>query len=492
MQELLTVDDDATNAQFVNPDPVAWIEQHFYIPETHGPIVLADYQKQALCEALTIADGDFVNSTIVWSDIKKSAKSTIAAAVALWRAWQVEWGQILIVANDLKQADSRVGYYLRRAIELHPTMRNVAKIRNYKVTLPNHTTIESIPIDPSGEAGSNADMIVFSELWGAHGKAAEQMWAEMTLSPTKFGQSFRWIETYAGYTDSSALLWSLYEQGVKPEQRTDPDLETFRNAMARLWVLWNTHPRLPWQSPEYYAQETAVLASMPSEFQRVHRNEWSEGGIDKFVPSIAWWDACIGDIPPLDRRMPLVVAVDGAKNDDHCAMVAVSRHPIRADVVMVRYVQTWKPVGQRHDLKAVENDLRAFCKAWPVSKIVYDPYQLHQMMTDIQSDHVATTEEFNQGPDRLVADKQLIDLIMEQRLMHDGNPLLTEYIQNAYRKLTDDRKLRIVKGPSGKKIDAAVALSMAAARLLDTPVSRPMTGASGGTRKPIGTLGGRW
>src|SRR6185295_9460826 len=146
------------------------------------------------------ASGQYVYSVIIWSDIKKSIKSSIAAAVALYRAEQVRYGSIKIVANDLKQADSRVAFYARRAMELNPAHFSSWKIKpsGYRIETPNHTVIEAIPVDPKGEAGGNDDLIIFSELWAANQTAAQRMWTEMTLSPTKYGYSQRWVETYAG------------------------------------------------------------------------------------------------------------------------------------------------------------------------------------------------------------------------------------------------------------------------------------------------------
>src|SRR5512143_1363717 len=81
-------------------DLVEWIEREFFIPESrhdpvlHGRIGLQDYQRDALREALSRDEnGNFKYSIIVWSDIKKSAKSTIAASVVLARAEQTEWGE---------------------------------------------------------------------------------------------------------------------------------------------------------------------------------------------------------------------------------------------------------------------------------------------------------------------------------------------------------------------------------------------------------------
>jgi hypothetical protein len=468
-------------AQFVDDDAIRWIETHFYIPELHGPLVLGDYQKKVLREALSEdGEGLFNYSTIVWSDIKKSIKSTIAAAVVLYRAWQSEWGQHYVIANDLKQADSRVGYYIRRAVELHPEMRSLVKIKNYKLELPNHTTIECIPIDPTGEAGSNADTIVFSELWGAKGKAAETMWTEMTLSPMKFGKSLRWIESYAGFKDTSKLLWNLYEQGVTSGERIDDDLEMYANKRARILALWNTEPRLTWQTKAYYDQERATLAATPEEFERVHRNHWSEGGTVRFLDSILWWDACQEELTPPDKHTPLVLALDGAyaAKGDVFGGVAASRHPVKADAVAIRAVMAWEAKGEPRDFEQIQDDIKNFCLAWNVLQIAYDPTQLVQMMQhlskpsktkDGQDFPGVLTVEFGQQSDRTASDKQLLDLIVARLIAHDGDTRLREHLNNADKKTVDGKKLRIVKRAETLKIDLAVCASMASARVLELP-----------------------
>ncbi len=456
-------------------DPIEWITKNFHIPELKGPITLYPYQIATLREAHKKDDrGHFIYNVVVWSDIKKSAKSTIAAAVALYRAHQVEWGSIKIIANDLKQADSRVAYYLRRAITLNESMIDI-KQRNYKTTLPNNTIVEAIPIDPAGEAGGNDDLIIFSELWAAKHKGIQQMWSEMTLSPQKFGYSQRWIETYAGYSNESPILEQLYETGVKNGQRLDlsygghdlSDLEVYAN--KDLLCLWNDRPRLPWQTPEYYASEENIL--MPSEFSRMHRNQWTTS-TEKFVEMI-WWDACKEQLPELTRSEPVVIALDAATGGttiqaDCFAMVMVSRHPgaDRKQDVAVRYCGIWNPPpGGYLDFAPIEEELIRLCGTFSVIEVAFDRHQLHDMAMRNKKKAIANFREFPQTNDRLVADKQLQTLIMERRISHDGNPLLREHIDNAYVKKTED-KLRIVKRTPSLKVDAAVSLAMASHRIL--------------------------
>lgn len=439
-----------------------WIERNFYAPETKGAITLAPYQKAMIREALrTDEQGDFIYSTILWGDIKKSIKSTIAAAVILWRAFNTEWGSIKIVANDLKQADSRVAFYARRAIELNPALAVRAKIKpsGYLIELDNRTKIEAVPVDPQGEAGGNDDLICFSELWAAKSKAAIKMWTEMTLSPTKFKKSFRWIETYAGYVGESPLLEPLYEGVVMRGERLAGEYPIFVDRRARVIALWNTEPRLSWQTPEYYEQEAGAL--FPPEFRRVHRNEWVSPTSAFVAPE--WWQGCAGTNPPLPKDYPLVFAADAGITSDQFALVAVSRLD---DHIYTRYVRSWKPPPQGEiDFSEVEQEIRRLLDLYNVVEIAYDPYQLHDMMSRLRKEG-APTREFSQGADRAVADKQLHDLIRDRRLHHEGEAELTEHIRNANAKPEGEKHLRIVKRNQNLKIDLAVTLSMASYRAL--------------------------
>lgn len=465
----------ASEKSVIPDDPIEWITKNFHIPELKGPITLYPYQIATLREAHKKDDrGKFIYNVVVWSDIKKSAKSTIAAAVALYRAHQVEWGSIKIIANDLKQADSRVAYYLRRAITLNGDMAGI-KQRNYKTTLPNDTIIEAIPIDPAGEAGGNDDLIIFSELWAAKHKAIVQMWTEMTLSPQKFGYSQRWVETYAGYGNESPILEQLYETGVMHGKRLDlsyeghdlSDLEVYAN--EDLLCLWNDRPRLPWQTSEYYASEEKVL--VPSEFNRIHRNQWATS-TEKFV-EIIWWDACKEQLPELTRSEPVVIALDAATGGtttqaDCFAMVMVSRHPgaDRKQDVAVRYCGIWNPPpGGYLDFEPIEEELIRLCKTYAVVEVAFDRSQLHDMTMRLQKKEIALFKEFSQQKPRLLADKQLRDLIMARRISHDGNPLLREHIDNSYVKKKEDT-IRIEKRVPSLKVDGSVSLAMAANRIL--------------------------
>lgn len=458
------------------PDPVEWITKNFYIPEFDGKkspptIELYPYQKAVIREALRRDEnGLFVYDLVVYSDLKKSAKSTIASAVLLYRAWHTRYGSFKIVANDLKQADSRVFFYLKRAIEMNDDLASKCSPKLYKILLPQSTTVEALPVDPAGEAGGGDDMIEFTELHASKSNAHVKMWAEMTLSPLKFGMSQRWVDTYAGYSGESPILEPLYMKLVKPENRfqiDDPDapddLEVYR--LGRSFCLWNTKPRLPWQTPEYYQSES--ISVLPNDYLRMHKNEWSTSTavfVDK-----AWWKACERDaVPELDQFRELEIALDAGVDNDCFGLIAVSRD---GDEYVIRYAQKWTPPPHgKIDFADPERVLRMLIADYNVLEVCYDPYQLHDMCSRLADENIAAFFEFKQGAPRIIADKALRDIIQERRLLYDstiaGIADVTEHILNANAKTDplDPKQLRIVKRSPERKIDLAVCASMACNR----------------------------
>lgn len=466
------------------PPPVTpiceWIETHFYIPELRGPLQLAPYQRRNLEAIFPDPAAALPYSLVVWSDIKKSIKSTIAAAVVLYWADMFPWSSCKIIANDLKQAESRVAFYLRRAITLNPdyfVKERGAVVRNYNVTLGNHSKIEAIPIDPDGEAGGNDDIIVYSELWGAKGDQAKRMWTELTLSPMKFGRSLRWVETYAGFEGESELLEPLYQENVKPEHQLWDD-EPYVFANKRTFCMWNKIPRLPWQIPDYYEQEKATL--LPGEFARVHENEWGTSE-EAFVPG-EWIDACLDtSVKPLDPYDPIVLALDAGVSSDLFSLTGTSRHPDNDQHTLNRFCFEWEPPkGGKITFSLATDDENTYeteekatpfavvlwiCKVYNVVEVAYDPYQLHDMTTKLRAMGI-NCREFPQGIDRLKADKRFYDNIRDRQFHHTGDVKLINHIKQANAKKPDDKSLRIVKRPGGKKIDHAVSQSMGNDRCL--------------------------
>lgn len=496
--ERLNEGERAALQKLLDSDPPTWMEKNFYIPDPRdpitgkmlppGPIRLHEVQKRILRAALTKVRGRFPYSTVLFSTIKKSGKTRLGAGVAAWyAATQGAYNEIYCLANDGKQSADRILSAIKQAAALNPALQERWHVTKTRIELPNATFIEAIPCDPSGSAGANPGLTVWSEMWGYRHEHKERLWSEMTVPPTRFGHALRWVESYAGYIGESAVLHDLYTVGVTngarhPAFRDEADPPLYLNRAAQMLAYWDEGDearRMPWQcgteGAAYYMQESQILTA--AEFDRIHRNQWIDP-VNKAIP-IEWWDACIGSVPRLrpGDKTPIVIGVDASVSGDCSACVAVSRHPQRpVDETMVRQYRIWSPpLGGKIDLTATIEDTILQWREWyNVVEVAYDEYQLHKMMTDLRKRQILKLHEFGQRSPRARADKQLFDMIKQQQIVHDGSQGLREHVDNAAVK-TIGEQFRFVKpdtdttsGRSRKKrpIDALVALSMANERCL--------------------------
>jgi phage terminase large subunit-like protein len=431
--------------------------------------LLAAHQQRILRAALERdALGRFRWTTVVYSCPKKSGKTRVAALVAAWLAATMgRYNEIYCLANDGKQSADRVLAAVKKANELG---RMGWRDKMTRIELPNGSFIEAVPVDPTGEAGANPTATLWSEMWGFRLSAKERLWSEFTIPPTRYGKAIRWVESYAGYTGESPVLEQLYHEGVEEGKRHPdfPDLPVYVNDRARLLCYWDHEPRMAWQTPEYYQAEAALLH--PSEFERIHRNTWVSA-IGQAIP-VESWDRCLDMTLPaqLSPQTPIVLGLDAGVSGDCTALVVVSRHPQRErhNDVAIRAVEVWEPPagGKMDYAETIEKSVRRWVGSHNVVCVVYDPYQLHKMATDLRKGGLGWFEEFSQGAQRAVADKQFVDLVLSRKLAHRGDETLRQHVANAAAKTLDEKSLRFVKRSDKLKIDALVAASMAAYQAL--------------------------
>lgn len=497
-------------------DVVDWMERHYYIPESPGaPISLMPFQKAVLRYGTqrVSSTGRFRFQTVVWSQVKKSGKTAIAGGVGRWAA--ETWGPyqlVMCMGNDAQQAQERSFASIRHSIELtkgYDDRRDMLPGKwllhsRSMENLQSGSQIKAVSVDAAGEAGANPSMTLWTELWGFTKKEALKFWAEMAPSPVR-RNSIRWVETYAGFEGESLLLESLYEAGKKKGRQltagelamgddsllgcfaesSEPNapVPCYVNEPAGIFVFWDDGDvarRMPWQqgpaAEQYYANEAATQT--PVQFNRFHRNLWGSGETN-FI-AIELWEACYNPLPLTPgERTPLVIALDAAVTGDCFGLVAVSRDPdMHDDAVAVRAVRKWDPPqGGSINYGAEggpEEMVKMLCRDFNVVQVCYDPYQLHDMATRLPSVTNTWWKAFSQGIERLVADKQLYDLIVHKRIRHGGSLDMREHIINCNAKHSkdEDSKLRLVKKSENRHIDLAVCLSMASRECLRLMLNR--------------------
>ena len=458
----------------------------------------------------------------IYSTVKKSGKTSIAALIARWiiERWP-GMNEVYTVANDLDQSRGLVYDKILKSLALDPRWDKHKEeipgvwdiLRRDATFVPNGSVLKPLSGDYRGQAGMNPTATFWSELWGYTSEGSTRLWDELTPVPTR-PRSIRYVETYAGFEGESNLLIDQYKLGTDPERgaiqltladvpdwpgpETDK-LPLYVNPFARMFTYWDEGEvarRMPWQTQAYYASEEVGLR--PEAMERFHLNHWVSS-VNTALP-IEWYDNCAlretdgypdQDPSTIGPDEPVLISADASVSGDCTAAVIVSRYPKDLEKTLLRRTMVWVP-PQRGTINyslTLEPTLRQWitghihpltqpCDAHdyvdqlgpchPVTplnvlQLSYDMYQLHDMMTRFRNEGIVWVYPFSQGQDRMVADYQLYTAIKDRKFLHGPNDDLREHLKNAAAKVAKDSntKMRLVKKASDSKIDVAVATSMA-------------------------------
>lgn len=445
------------------PDICDWAEEHFYVVETKRPIVLQPIQKVVLREFFRQReDGRFVYRTGLYSTIKKSGKTTIAAVAMLWAAecWG-EYLELFHLGNKLGQAQDRAFKIAKHAIELSPRRKDWVITATKMIHLPTHNFIQALPVNAAGEAGSNQCFTAFTELHGYVNEEDERFYSEMQPVPTQ-PLSFRFLESYAGYEGESNLLKMVWDAALEGQRVHDEyPIYAAEGGLIGYIDTGVEARRMPWQTPEYYV--SAEKEELPHEYRRIHLNEWAGGQARLF--NIALWDRLKGidNIPIADD---FIVAVDAAVSGD-CMAAVVTGYNWEKQIVVEVETMIWPPpAGGVLDYdETIVPYLKELFRRRRIREVAYDPHQLHATMTTLSKLYKPTPfYSFDQKGERLDADTALLTRVQQGKLAHTGNQELHEHIENADSKPSGEKAIRIVKRHAKKPIDGAVAMSMSAHR----------------------------
>ncbi len=459
-------------------DPLAFIDDLVKRNELGQPFPLLDHQRDVLRLAIFFDEGGrLAFDTIIYSCPKKSGKTTINAALTLWWAFTQEPpNEILIIANDLEQAQGRVFKALAGLIQHNPELARSAEVQSRQIFLSNGTTITALASEYAGAAGSNHGLTSWDELWGYTSESSRRLWEELTPVPTR-RNSIRFITTYAGWEGESQLLWNLYRQGVGKDEhpegqgnRLHPDLPIYANREARLFVYWDHEARMPWQTPGYYASQRRSLR--PGTYLRLHENRWATSESTFITPEL--WNPCVdSSLAPLlpSKAHALFVGVDAGTKHDNAAVVAVRRE---GDHVILVSHRIWRPTRAEplNIEETVERHLRELHDRYAVHEILVDPWQMHRSIMTLRAAGLRIREypQTTEGTTRM--GQAIFDLLTGRNLrLYPSEELRAQALSTVA--VEGMRGWRIAKEKAGRKIDAIVALAMACVAALEKPPINP-------------------
>ena len=451
-------------------DVVRFFRDFVPVEGAFGPRpVIPPFLESWLCRTHPLPEGNPAARNIMDARTKKQGKSATAAGVILYHATRRKYSECVIAAADLDQSRDRVLKAAKFAVDNGPLSAH-AKVYRDVIEFDNGSIIQALPMDWRGAAGGNYACIVFDELWSFTLEQHRRLWDELVIPPTQ-PDGVRWVSSYAGFLGESALLWDLWQKALAG-QRDDGDLPIYHSSDASLLAMIDTGEaswRMPWTQGDAgrkYIAETQAT-ERPNVFRRLWLNEWTENE-SRFVTSEQWaacFDPAVVRWKDGDGRA-LVLGADASTSRDLTALAGVVWNPDAGRTEVV-YSRTWYPETGAYrqgkptiDLSAtIGDEVLRLHDLGAVDLVTADPYQLHTCILAWEKAGIKVIEMPQTGT-RVEADQSLYDAILGKTLAHCGDPVLTEHIQNAVAVETP-RGFRLAKEKTTKKIDAAVALSMA-------------------------------
>ncbi len=445
----------------------AWAEQNVVLDD--GSFIRFEpHQKKILNRAFQFNEqGILKYQTMLLSMIKKSGKTEILGNVGAWMAFEVEpGGEVICCANDEEQSVGRVFRVIKRVVEKNPVlMSRVDNITKSEIALKDGGTIKAIASEYAGAAGANPTCTLWDELWAYTSERSRRLWDELTPVPTR-KNSVRAIGTYAGFLNESELLLSLYERG-KRGKRLWTVLPCWEN--QNLFMLWDTKPRMRWQTKSYYQAQRGDLR--PIAYRRMHENQWVSAENAFISPEM--WDAITDNdhAPPLpSKEIYLFVGCDASTKRDRSAVVSCYR---KGDKIYLGPKRYWTPSPNSPiDLeRTMEDYILELSEQYKLISVRFDPYQMHRSSMTLQEKGVPMVETPQTVTNLTDIGSNLFDLIQHRNLVVYKDKVLREEALNCVGK-ERERGVSITKEKSRHKIDQIVSLAMAA---LDAAKSEEMT-----------------
>ena len=439
-------------------------------------LVLRDWQKQLMRHVFAGDGNTYRNKISLIGMPRKQGKSALGSLMGVYSlVLGAKGAEVYSVAAEKEQA--RIVFAdAKRMIEASPELSEMTKLYRDAIELPTTGSVYRVlSAEAYSKEGLNPSATIFDEL---HAQPNRELFDVMSLAMGARPSATLIAITTAGVktdtTGKDSIAYTLYQYGQKVARREVKDDSFF---MA--W--WEAPPDSDHRLPETWKLanpgfgdicsaedfESAVRRTPEPEFRTKRCNQWVSSAVG-WLPTGSW-EACQNDLDLTDKDY--VIGFDGSFSGDSTVLVGATIEP-EPQVFMIK---AWEKDTQIHDdtwrvdILEVENTIRDFVKDNPrVKEIVCDPYRWQRSMEILAEEGYPIVEYPSTNARRMVpACAKFFDAVVDKRLSHDGDPLLTRHLSNAVVKV-DNLGPRIVKENrnSSRRIDAAVAAVIAVDRAL--------------------------
>jgi phage terminase large subunit-like protein len=430
-----------------------------------------------------------------------NAKSTLSSALALYMlAADGEGGaevyslattrdQARIVFGDAQTMARRSqGFRSRFSVNVGAHNMNV---------LQTGSKFEALSAEGSTLDGLNIHFGCIDEL---HAHKTRTVYDVVETGTGKRDNSLLWVITTAGSnragicyevrTFVTRLLDGVFEDDSQfgiVYGLDDGDDWTSEDSLMKANPNWGISVR-----PEILGPLQAKAMQLPSamnNFKTKHLNEWVNA--DTAWMDMRSWDACADQDLDIESFVgqPCWVGLDLASKTDIAALVIVFAHPEIADAFAVfgKYYLPedtvnangnsqypgWMHTGRLTvtpgnviDFSWIEADLNDLSLRFAVQAVAFDPFQATQLSTRMMSEGLPMIEVRPTVLNFSEPMKTLEALVLQKKLVHDGDPVLGWMVSNVVAHLDAKDNIYPRKERAENKIDGIVALIMALSRAI--------------------------
>ena len=470
------------------------------------PFMLLDWQEQIIRDIFGIvkADGYRQFNTAYVEIPKKMGKSELAAAVALYLTCGdfEERAEVYGCAADRQQA-SIVFDVAADMVRMNPTLNRKCKIlastKRIEYT-PTNSFYQVLSAEAYSKHGFNIHGVVFDEL---HTQPNRKLFDVMTKgSGDARMQPLYFLITTAG-TDTKSICYETHQKAkdILEGRKIDP---TFYP------VIYGADEDDDWTDPKVWKKANPSLGvtvsidkvraacesarQNPGEensFRQLRLNQWVKQAV-RWMP-MEKWDKCRFAVPEdeLEGRVCyggldlsattditafVLVFPPGDEDDKYvvlpyfwipedCLELRVRRDHVPYDVWERQgFLQTTE--GNVVHYGRIEKFIERLGERFNIREIAFDRWGAVQMVQNLEGMGF-TVVPFGQGfKDMSPPTKELMKLVLEERIAHGGHPVLRWMMDNIYIRTDPAGNIKPDKEKSTEKIDGAVATIMALDRAI--------------------------
>lgn len=471
------------------------------------PFNLMEFQEKIVRELIgTVNDDGYrqYREAFIFLPRKNGKSELIAGLVLYFLFFDNEYGaEIYSCANDREQA-SLVFQCACAMIRMCPALEARCKIIESQKRIVRYDTnsfYKAISAEASTKHGFNAHVVIYDEI---HESKDRELYDVMKTSMGARTQPMFISITTAG-TDTNGICYQLYDYSKKVKEGVIKD-KTFYPVLYYADEdddIWNektwfkANPALGiFRSLEEFRQTATRAKELPTEearFRRLYLNQWVNGEITWL--DMKRWYMCDEKINIEDLfGKPCYLGLDlSATTDltsvniefrlDNGKYVIISHSFIPKNRIQDKEKQDRVPYqvwinqgyitatdGDVVDYEYIKQYIRDQALKFHIKEICYDPWNATQIATDLENEGF-TMVQIRQGYQTLSeATKDMASLILQKRIIHNNDPVLTWAISNCVVRQDPNGNICLDKSKAKNRIDPAAAMinSHVRARLLDT------------------------